>query len=83
MNPDAPKGGVWSTGYGNITFDSFNPFILKGNPAIGVAALLYDSLMVSASDEADSMYGLIAESAEMPEDRSWVAFEPAPRGALP
>ena len=74
VNPDAPKGGVWSTGYGNVTFDSFNPFILKGNPAIGVSAFLYDSLMVSAADEPDAMYGLIAESAELPEDRSWAAF---------
>lgn len=78
VNPDAPKGGVWSTGYGNLTFDSFNPFILKGNPAIGVGALVYDSLMASASDEPASMYGLIAESAEMPADRSWVAFNLRP-----
>ena len=78
VNPDAPKGGTWSTGYGNVTFDSFNPFILKGNPAIGVASLLYDSLMVSAEDEPDSMYGLIAESAELPKDRSWVAFNLRP-----
>src|SRR5690625_563114 len=74
VNPDAPKGGTWSTGYGNITFDSFNPFILKGNPAIGVSALVHDSLMTSAQDEPASMYGLIAESAEMPEDRAWIAF---------
>ena len=61
-NPDAPKGGVWSTGYGNVTFDSFNPFILKGNSAIGMT-LIYDTLMVGAGDEADSVYGLIAETA--------------------
>jgi microcin C transport system substrate-binding protein len=78
VNPDAPTGGVWSTGYGNVTFDSFNPFILKGNPAIGVAAFLYDSLMVGAADEPDAMYGLVAQSAEMPEDRSWVAFDIRP-----
>lgn len=78
VNPDPPKGGVWSTGYGNVTFDSFNPFILKGNPAIGVSALIYDSLMTSAEDEPDSMYGLIAASAELPEDRSWVAFNMRP-----
>lgn len=78
VNPDAPKGGVWSTGYGNVTFDSFNPFILKGNPAIGVSALLYDGLMTSAQDEPDSMYGLIAESAELPEDRGWAAFNLRP-----
>lgn len=78
VNPDAPKGGVWSTGYGDITFDSFNPFILKGNPAIGVSALVYDTLMTSAQDEPASMYGLIAESAEIPADRSWVAFDLRP-----
>ena len=78
VNPDAPKGGVWSTGYGNVTFDSFNPFILKGNPAIGVSSFLYDSLMVGAADEPDAMYGLIAETAELPEDRSWVAFDLRP-----
>jgi microcin C transport system substrate-binding protein len=78
VNPDAPKGGVWSTGYGNVTFDSFNPFILKGNPAIGVSAFLYDSLMVSAADEPDAMYGLIAATAELPQDRTWVAFDLRP-----
>lgn len=72
-NPDAPKGGVWSTGYGNVTFDSFNPFILKGNSAIGMT-LIYDTLMVGAGDEADSVYGLIAETAEIPDGRGWVAF---------
>ena len=72
-NPDAPKGGVWSTGYGNVTFDSFNPFILKGNSAIGMT-LIWDTLMVGSGDEADSVYGLIAESAELGADRAWVAF---------
>lgn len=76
-NPDAPKGGVWSTGYGNTTFDSLNPFILKGNSAIGMT-LIWDSLMTGSGDEADSVYGLIAESAEVPEDRNWVAFNLRP-----
>ena len=34
--PEAPKGGTFSFGYGGITFDSLNPFILKGNPALGL-----------------------------------------------
>ncbi|MEO1491745.1 MAG: extracellular solute-binding protein [Pseudomonadota bacterium] len=78
VNPSAPKGGTWSTGYGNVTFDSFNPFILKGNSAIGVNGLIFDSLMTGSGDEADAMYGLIAESAELPEDRAWVAFNLRP-----
>ncbi len=78
VNPTAPKGGTWSTGYGNVTYDSFNPFILKGNSAIGVNGLIFDSLMTGSGDEADAMYGLIAESVELPEDRSWVAFNLRP-----
>jgi microcin C transport system substrate-binding protein len=73
-NPDAPVGGTFSTGYGGVTFDSLNPFILKGNPAIGLS-FLFDSLMVSADDEADSLYGLVAKSVEIPQDRLWAAFE--------
>jgi microcin C transport system substrate-binding protein len=68
-NPDAPKGGeVHTAAFG--TFDSLNPFILKGNPA-GVPV---DRLAVGSSDEPESQYGLIAETIEVPKDRSWVAY---------
>ena len=73
-NPDAPKGGTWSTGYGNVTYDSFNPFILQGNPEFFLSTFTYDQLMVRGYDEPDAAYGLIAESVEQPDDRSWVAF---------
>src|SRR5258708_13337407 len=60
VNPDAPKGGeVRLSALGS--FDSLNPFILKGVPAAGVAGT-FDTLMASADDEAFSYYGLIAES---------------------
>jgi len=71
-NPEAPKGGVLRQ-YAIGTFDSFNPFIAKGNPAAGIA-LIYDSLMTPSKDEPFSRYGLLAESIETPSDRSWVAF---------
>jgi microcin C transport system substrate-binding protein len=71
-NPDAPKGGVLRQ-YAIGTFDSFNPFIAKGNPASGIA-LIYDSLMTASKDEPFSRYGLLAASIETPSDRSWVAF---------
>jgi len=82
VNPDAPKGGVWSTGH-EATFDSFNVFALKGNPALGIhdglyGRMIYDSLMAAALDEPDSLYGLVAEGAEMPEDRAWIAFDMRP-----
>ena len=45
VNPDAPKGGRLAT-IGGLAFDSFNPFILKGDQALGLS-LLFDSLMAS------------------------------------
>ena len=77
VNPKAPKGGrVVNEATG--TFDSFNSFILKGIPAAGIG-LIYDSLMVGSSDEAFTNYGLLAESIEVPEDRSWVTFSLHPK----
>ena len=71
VNPVAPKGGkLINEAMG--TFDSFNPFILKGVKAAGLG-LIYDSLMVGSSDEAFTNYGLIAESVIVPKDRSWVS----------
>ena len=54
-------------------FDTVNPFTLRGVAAAGLGGL-FDTLTVSAMDEAFSRYGLIAESMEVPADRSWVAF---------
>ncbi len=70
VNPNAPKGGelrIASEG----TFDSFNPYIIKGVPGPGFNP---ESLLVSSADEASSEYGLIAETLEWPDDRSWVIF---------
>jgi microcin C transport system substrate-binding protein len=77
VNPDAPKGGEVRT-WAIDSFDSLNPFILRGVPASGVDAI-YDSLMTGAADEPDSMYGLIAESAEVGPERRWVAFKLRPQ----
>jgi microcin C transport system substrate-binding protein len=71
-NPDAPKGGTLTlSAIGG--FDNLNQFILKGNNAEGLG-LLYDTLTVGDLDEPFSEYGLVAQSIEMPEDRSWVIF---------
>jgi microcin C transport system substrate-binding protein len=76
-NPDAAKGGTLKM-HSIGTFDSLNPFIIKGAPAAGLTFLgqnlLYDALMEQAEDEPFSMYGLIAETIELPKDNSWVAF---------
>ena len=72
VNPDAPKGGaVRLSARGG--FDTFNPYVIKGRPAAGVG-FLFETLMVSSADEPFSQYGLLAESVEVPDNRSWVAF---------
>lgn len=77
VNPQAPKGGVLRQG-AEGSFDSLNPFIVKGDSASG-AGSIYDSLLTSSADEAFSEYGLLAESVEMPKDRSWITFHLRPQ----
>jgi peptide/nickel transport system substrate-binding protein len=79
-NPDAPKGG--KIAYGVVgTFDSLNPFILKSmrtrargiiDPEYG--NLYYDTLMQRSRDEAFTMYGLLAETVEWDEERTYLQF---------
>jgi microcin C transport system substrate-binding protein len=76
VNPAAPKGGTLSTG-ANGGFDSLNPFIIRGNPAENLM-LVYDTLMTPSTDETGTVYGLIAESVELPEDKSWIVFHLRP-----
>jgi microcin C transport system substrate-binding protein len=72
VNSDAPKGGeLRQMALG--TYDTFNPFILKGTFAQGLG-WTYDTLLAASADEPFSMYGLLAERVETPEDRSWVKF---------
>ncbi len=72
VNPEAPKGGVLRmAAIGG--FDNLNPFITRGIPPAGIG-MTFETLLTSSADEAFSAYGLIAESIEMPSDRSWVAF---------
>src|SRR5688500_18507759 len=56
VNPNAPKGGTVTFSVIG-TFDSFNPYIIKGNAAAGVTAL-YESLTTQSLDEPFSEYGL-------------------------
>ncbi|MCD8562765.1 MAG: extracellular solute-binding protein [Alphaproteobacteria bacterium] len=82
-NPDAPKGGTLKQAAIG-TFDSLNPFIVKGTPAAGLAenfirsGLVYESLMMNNWDEPFTMYGVLAETIQVPEDKSWVAFNLRP-----
>ena len=71
-NPNAPKGGTL-TRHAIGTFDTLNPYTIKGKSAKGLN-LYYDRLMARIWDEPFTMYPLIAERYEMPEDRSSITF---------
>ncbi|CDZ47632.1 extracellular solute-binding protein [Neorhizobium galegae] len=85
VNPDVKKGGRIT--YGVVgTFDSLNPFILKSmrtsargiwDPAFG--NLIFESLMTRSSDEAFTLYGLLAESVEWNDDRTFIQFNLNPK----
>ncbi len=72
-NPDAPKGGRIVTGEVG-SFDSLNPHISKGSTPWQLRFLAYESLMGRNWDEPFTLYGLLAESIDVAEDRSWVEF---------
>src|SRR3546814_1198025 len=77
VNPNAPKGGTLILS-ANGTFDTFNPFNAKGTAAAS-ADIATETLMVNGDDEAFTMYGLLAETIEWPEDRSWIIFHLNPK----
>lgn len=84
VNPNAPKGGRINLGY-FLPFDTVHAFALKGTKAPGtygtdhtfrtrVRDITYDTLMTPSLDEPQTVYGLIAKSAEVATDFSWVEF---------
>ena len=73
VNPDAPKGGT--VRFGAIgSFDTLNPLNIKGVSAAGIRDFVYESLMTRCFDEPFTLYGVLAQSIETPDDRSWVEF---------
>jgi len=74
VNPNAPKGGLFSQ-TGSVrqfnqnfnTFNSLNSYIFKGDAALGME-LTFATLMVSASDEPDAVYGLVARAVAISPD---------------
>ncbi|MCQ0989041.1 extracellular solute-binding protein [Jiella marina] len=77
VNPDAPKGGsLNSVVIGS--FDSFNPFVVRGTPAAGLVTfgggLLYDTLMEQSTEEPSTSHALIAEAMRFADDFSSATF---------
>jgi microcin C transport system substrate-binding protein len=77
VNPNAPKGGTLRQAVVG-SFDSLNPLIVRGLPALGLAQVI-EPLLARSADEPFSLYGLLAESVEVPEDRSSVTFRVRPQ----
>ena len=74
VNPDAPKGGVFSQigstrqyNQNFLTFNSLNSYIFRGDAALGMEAT-FATLMVRAFDEPDAMYGLAARAVRISPD---------------
>ncbi len=67
---------------GDVPFDSLNPFIIKGNAYWDIRNITFESLMARNPDEPFTLYGLLAETIEVPEDRSWVSFTLRPEAAF-
>ncbi|MCZ4351357.1 extracellular solute-binding protein [Roseovarius aestuarii] len=77
-NPDAPQGGIVTTG--NVGgFDSLNPFAVKGTPPWQLRFFAFESLMGRSWDEPFSLYGLLAETIEVGPEREWVEFTLRPQ----
>jgi peptide/nickel transport system substrate-binding protein len=78
VNPEAPKGGRLVQGVLG-TFDSLNPFIIKGLALPQLRGLVFESLMARGYDEPFTLYGLLAQSIETDAERGYVTFTLDPR----
>src|SRR5699024_1833916 len=72
VNPDAPKGGELSLAWLG-TFDSMNPYSSRGRAGY-LSQIFFEDMMAPVADEVGSLYCLLCETLEYPEDRSWVIF---------
>jgi microcin C transport system substrate-binding protein len=77
VNPDAPKGGTVRLAY-PATFDSLNPFILKGLAAPNIG-IVFDTLMVNSLDEPQTFYPLVAEDVVLATNKKSITFTLNPK----
>lgn len=79
-DPAAPKGGRLVQGILG-TFDSLNPFIVRGIAPQSIRGYVVESLMARGYDEPFTLYGLLARKVETDAQRSYVTFhlDPAAR----
>lgn len=76
-NPDAPQGGELRQAITG-SFDSVNPFIVKGQPVTGTRTYVFESLLGRNWNEPFSLYGLVAETVDVSDDRQTFTFKIRP-----
>ncbi|MCL8488886.1 extracellular solute-binding protein [Bradyrhizobium denitrificans] len=78
VNPQAPQGGrlVWGL---LGTFDSLNPFIVRGVAVQQIRTHVFESLLTRGNDEPFTLYGLLARTVETDDERTYVTFRLDPR----
>jgi len=84
VNPYAPRAGTLHL-HALGSFDSLNPYIVRGKKAAGIhhgSGMYFETLATRARDEPFTLYGLIAQTIETPENRSWVGFTLRPEAAF-
>ncbi len=74
VNPDAPKGGTVKLQSG-ATYDNLNYAVFRGSLAPGVAAFVYEPLMLRSDEESSTQYCLLCEWVSYPADMSSVTFK--------
>lgn len=84
-SPDAPRGGAfnfsppnWLWNQNTDTFNTLNTFVPNGD-APPRMELCFDSLMTRALDEPDAVYGLLAETVTISDDRNAFEFRLRPQ----
>lgn len=77
VNPNAPKQGKVTIAKVG-TFESLNPWVLKGIAEEKIT-LTRATLLSRSPEESFSLYGAVAESVELPKDRSWIIFNLRPQ----
>ncbi len=77
-DPDAPQGGRLVQGMLG-TFDSLNPYIVRGLAVQQIRGYVVESLMARGQDEPFTLYGLLASRVETDAARRYVVFHLDPR----
>jgi len=81
LNPDAPKGGTLYLPHPDrrTSFDKLNFYTVKGNAPAGVGIFMIETLAFLAADEAQTMYGLLAEEMLVAPDKGSITFRLDPK----